>query len=153
MYIVRQATADDAAALVAGMRKADAEEVWAGWRQTPEEAVRVSLAGSRDPLAGLAPDGRLLCLFGVTGSTVLSDTAAPWMLGTDELPKHAMAFLRVSRSWTRLIKEEYSMLENFVDMRNRLAVRWLRWLGFTVEEARPFGPGQLPFHRFTWRRS
>jgi hypothetical protein len=147
-YQVVPATEEHAAELVANVRAADAAELWAGWRHTPAEAVAASMRVSRDTLAGIEPGGKLLCLFGVAPATALSDFASPWMIGTEELPRHARAFLRVSRAWTGLIREEYSILLNYVDERNVLAVKWLRWLGFTIREPEPFGPDGLPFHRF-----
>ena len=44
----------------------------------------------------------------------------------------------------------YRLLQNHVDARNTEAVRWLGWLGFEMDPALPFGPDQLPFHRFHW---
>lgn len=146
-YRIVPATPAHAAELAANMREADVAEVWAGWRHTPTEAINRSIAVSRDPLAGLA-DGRVVCIFGVASPIILSAVASPWLLGAKELPRHSRTFLRLNRLYTRHIRNEYAILENYVDARNALAIRWLRWLGFTIWEPQPFGPDQLPFHRF-----
>ena len=49
------------------------------------------------------------------------------------------------------ITKDYSLLINFVDARHGVAIRWLKWLGFKVFPAKPFGPDKLPFHRFEMR--
>lgn len=146
-YQVVPATPAHAAELAANMREADVAEIWAGWRHTPAEALDRSMKGSRDTMAGLA-DGRVVCMFGVGSYTILSDIACPWLLGSEELPQHARAFLRLNRVYARHIKDEYAILENYVDARNAVAIRWLRWLGFTIWEPQPFGPDGLPFHKF-----
>ena len=38
---------------------------------------------------------------------------------------------------------------NYVDARHTDAIRWLKWLGFTLHPATPYGPFDLPFHKFT----
>lgn len=147
-YAVVHAAPEHAAWVAEHMRAADVAEVWAGWRHTPRQAVERSLAVSRDAsYAGLA-DNVPFCVFGVGVATALSSVGSPWLLGTDDLPRHAEAFLRGSRAFVGHARNEYSRLENYVDARNAVAVRWLRWLGFTVEEAVPFGPDRLPFHKF-----
>lgn len=149
-YAVAPATPEHCAYVAEHMRAADVAECWAGWRHTPAEAVTRSAAVSRDACyAGLA-DGVPLCVFGVGSATALSDLGSPWLLGTEDLPRHSRAFLRRNKAFVGHIRGEYSRLENYVDARNTLAIRWLKWLGFAVEEAAPFGAYQLPFHRFGW---
>jgi hypothetical protein len=42
-------------------------------------------------------------------------------------------------------------MRNYVDARHARSIRWLKWLGFTIEEARPMGFAGLPFHPFGMR--
>lgn len=129
------------------MRQADVEEVWAITRDTPYTALRRSVLGSRDPKTGLA-DGRVVCMFGVANCSLLGDVGHPWLLASDELPQHFRAFLRRNREYVKRIRQVYPVMRNYVDARNLLAVRWLRWLGFSIYDAQPMGPDQLPFHPF-----
>jgi hypothetical protein len=46
------------------------------------------------------------------------------------------------------MRAAYPQLENHVDARNRRALRWLGWLGFTIEAPAPWGVEGRPFHRF-----
>lgn len=130
------------------MREADIAEVRAMGEPSPLEAVRSSIAVSRDAYFGVA-DEIPLCAFGIAGRDALSGVGAPWMLSTHALPAHARRFLRGSRQFISYAREQYSFLENYVDARNTDAVEWLRWLGFTLHDPEPYGPFKLPFHRFS----
>jgi len=149
-YEIVPATAEHILELAQTMRKADVDEVWAAAHRTPLEALQVSVACSSETFAGLA-DGRVICVFGVASATLLSVMGIPWMLGSEELPKHARAFLRRNKSYIRWLKSEYKLLANYVDSRHTDAIRWLKWLGFKLDPALPFGPDQVPFHRFEMR--
>ena len=138
------------AELAQTIRSADVEEVWAMTHQTPRQALQQAV--TRQTRTGLA-DGEVLCIFGVHSPTVLGMTGVPWMLSSDALPKHARAFLRGSVEWIEMIRHQYSLLVNYVDARNLMAIRWLKWLGFELQEPVPYGAEQLPFHRFEMRTS
>lgn len=150
-YSVRPATLEDVAYVAEHMREDDRNEVLASSQRSPKEALEFSFQASRDPMAGCV-DGVPACIFGVAELSLVSDKASPWLLGTDELPKHARAFLRMSRAYVSNLKKQYAFLYNYVDVRNTNAVRWLGWLGFKIEAPQPFGPSRLPFHRFTMER-
>ena len=150
-YEIVAGTADHAAQLAATMREADVREIWASGRLVPDQALKLSMLASRDTSVGLV-NGAVACMFGIAQPTVLSDVGYPWLLGSDLIVEHARSFLRLSRAWVQERREGYSALANFVDVRNTEAVRWLKWLGFKMDEPVPFGPDQLPFHPFYWRR-
>lgn len=147
-YEIVEATAEHAAALASTMRQEDRTEVWAAAGHTPAQALQNALAASAEAWTGLA-DGKVLCMFGVAKLSILGDMASPWMLSSEELPRHARAFLRVSRVVVARWRERYPHLVNFTDSRYKTAVRWLSWLGFTIHPAEPFGPDRVPFHRIT----
>ena len=149
-YRIVAATEEHALALAPIVRRADAEEVWAASRSTPEEALLRGLEYSLDPRAGLV-DGTVACVFGVGQVTLASDWGIPWMLASPEVERHARAFLRLNLAYVREIRGQYRVLLNFVDARNTMALRWLRWLGFRVLPAVPFGADDLPFHPFNMR--
>jgi len=150
-YTIRPATYSDVLRIGGNLREADKNEIKASSGRFPEETVMLSFEASRDPLVGCVND-LPVCIFGVAEASLVSDKASPWLLGTDELPKHARAFLRMSRAWVQNTRKKYAFLENYVDVRNTDAVRWLGWLGFKIEDPQPFGPDRLPFHRFTMTR-
>jgi hypothetical protein len=113
------------------MREADRLEVYAASGKAPEEALAFSLRKSSIARTWVI-DGRPEMMFGVGDLNVLAGVGAPWLLGTDAVLAHQMEFLRQSRKWRNQLLRRYSTLNNFVDVRNDVSVRWLRWLGFNV---------------------
>lgn len=112
--------------LAATMRAADKAEC-AALGYGPYDALRTSVGSTAEPFAGLA-DGKVVCLFGV------SNGLHPWLLASDDLLRHRREFLRASRAWVEGVRREYPVLYNWVGADNVLAIRWLRWLGFTVTD-------------------
>lgn len=147
---VLPATPAHAAHVAAHMRSADRAEVWASGRLTPDDAVTRSIAATALPLAGLV-DGVPVCTFGIARRSLLSDEGAPWLLGTDAIARHGRRFLRENRRVLPTLAAPFALLINHVDARNAASIRWLRWLGFEIEPAAPFGVHGLPFHRFSMR--
>lgn len=136
------------------IRQADIDEFDAGYSLTPERGMRVGLKVSSHCWAGLW-DGKVLAVAGLCPTSFVGDHASPWMVGTRDLerPEVRREFLRVSKSVLSHMLSIYPHLENYVDTRNRLAVRWLKWLGFTMHDPEPHGPKGMPFHRFEIRRT
>lgn len=130
------------------MREADAFEVWASHLHTPEGAVVWSMQNSDECWAGLI-NGVPCCLFGVATSSLIGKVGCPWMLGTREIEKHAIPFLKRSKVVVDSWKENYDYLHNYVHTSNKVSIRWLRWLGFKIEDAEPYGALENYFHRFS----
>lgn len=129
------------------MRQADVAEVWAMDYMSPMGALLGSMKLTPDAMTGLADD-TILCMFGVARLSALSSTGHPWLLTTDAVDQHGYAFAKISRDWITKLRSQYTYLSNLVDSRHHDAVKWLKWLGFTVHEAKPFGPDNVPFHLF-----
>ena len=131
------------------MRQVDVDEVWAAGHMSPKEALEQSIDVSRDTMMILI-DGEVVGVFGIGVVVALSDTGIPWLLCSQKLVEKASKFLRYNKGYVDRAKKEYVKLHNYVDARNTYAIKWLRWLGFTVEKAAPFGMEQMPFHHFHW---
>lgn len=142
---ITPATEDDARDLGARMRLRDREEVWASGLLPPLEAALLSLELSTRAWTG-SVDGTLVTMWGVCPGP--GRIGIPWMLATDDLERHQRAFLRRNRAYIALMLERYDTLVNWVDARNTTSINWLRWLGFRLDPAAPFGALGLPFHRF-----
>jgi len=149
---VTPATIADAEALAPIMRLADCEEVWAAAGLDPLDGLRVSLASSVSAWCWRI-DGQPACLFGVSAESILSGTGIPWLLSSHLLPRQQLAFLRYGRVFINTMLMLFPCLCNWVDARYLVSVKWLRWLGFTVFPAEPYGPFGMPFHRFELTRS
>jgi hypothetical protein len=130
------------------MREADRLEVWAASRMTPAEALIYSLRKSSYAWTATV-NGRPEIMFGVGDLNVLAGVAAPWLLGTDAVETHYIAFLRLSVEFRAQLLQRYAVLRNFVHDGNRASVRWLRWLGFTLSD--PVNVGDHAFRMFELR--
>ena len=150
-YSVVPTTVEHVHQLVATMRTADQAEIWASAHYTPLEGLLASIRLTDETFTGLA-DGRVLCIYGVGKVTLLSPVGHPWMLSSFLVESHVKAWARGSKAaFAGMIWNSNVMyLRNYVDARYTEAVRWLKWLGFTIHPAEPFGIEQLPFHPFTW---
>lgn len=145
---IRKPFIEDIATVVTYIRDCDREECAAMAGASPADAVRRSIDLSHEAWAGLA-DGVPVCLFGLGIGVPMAGIARPWLLATDRISDHRIAFLRRNKEMVERWAAAYPYLENWVDARNVQSVAWLRWLGFNIEEAKPFGPFRYDFHRFT----
>lgn len=146
MIHVEQAKAEHAELIAQRIRPADAAELLASGFATPLEgilsSIRVSLKAWT--VFDAAEAG---CVIGYW-APIVGQTACPWMITTDVVERHRIAFARNSRKVIAEMQKEYPRLVNYVDARHQVCIRWLRWLGFTIHEAEAFGPLGMPFHRF-----
>lgn len=133
------------------MREADRAEVWATGHRAPIQALERAAKMSSRVWVGTA-DGLPGAAWGVAPANLLGDTGVPWLLGTGLIERHAVAFLRGCDDALREMQQGFTVLRNLVDARNYASIRWLRWLGFTIEAPIPHGPDRLPFHPF-WRQA
>ena len=138
-------------AIVANIREADRQELWAARMETPERALTSSLEESSIAWTGTI-DNEPVCMFGVAFSSAFGYTGHPWMIGTTHLEEHSHTFLRRCKGCVEQMKAECRYLENYVDLRNETAIKWLIWLGFELWiPPVPMGPFGLPFVHFTMR--
>lgn len=92
--------------------------------------------------------GRVVFCSGISPAG-LSGRRSPWLLGSTEIERNPAPFLRYTREKMPELRRCYPWMENHVDARNIVTIRWLRWLGFTIHDAVPYGILRRPFHRFT----
>lgn len=149
-YMVVPATEEHADALATTMSPADVQEVHA-LGMTPREALRVSMAVSRDPKAFLA-NKEVVAMFGVgeanRGQWWRSTKFIPWFLSANTLKRHQVHFLRGCRPLVGEWLADHGHLTGYVDARHTVAIRWIRWMGFEVHPAKPYGHFGMDFHKF-----
>ena len=61
---------------------------------------------------------------------------------------NTLFFLRESRKVVNLLNHKYKLLWNYVDCRNELHLRWLKWCGFKFLRKINYGVNQKPFYEF-----
>jgi len=144
------ATLAHAEAMAPNMRQADRDEIWAASMSRPLDSLRNGVMASAHAWAGLA-DGEIACIFGVAPQSRLTGSGYAWMLATPLIERHQVTFLRHCRPAINDMSRGFTYLHNYVDARNTKAIRWLRWLGFTLHDPEPHGVMGLPFHHFEMR--
>lgn len=146
------ATQAHAEALAPNLRPEDTAEVLASGGFTPLEALTASLAASDEAFA-LLFDGEVVALWGVApiraGILGPPVAGAVWLLGSPALSKHRRHWLRLCRPAVAGILERWGVLVNAIDARYGAALRWARWLGFTVDDPAPGGVGGEMFCRIS----
>lgn len=90
-------------------------------------------------------------IFGAAPWPGLPHKAYPWMLATRRFDDHGIHLLRFARRFLGTMQRTYRELENHVHADNVRAVRFLEWLGFTVEAPAPWGYKGQMFRRFWWK--
>lgn len=132
------------------LRAAEVAELWALSRALPVAAAVESVRVSERAWCWLV-DGQPAAIFGVAAQSIIGDTGMPWLLTTPVVDQHPMKFLRSCARGMREMRAAYPKLGAWVDARHTVCVKWLQWLGATVEPAQPFGALGLPFHRFEFK--
>ena len=78
----------------------------------------------------------------------VGDTGSIWLLATPDIKRIRYSFLRESRKVVNLLNQKYKILWNYVDCRNELHLRWLKWCGFQFLRKVNYGVNQKPFYEF-----
>jgi len=148
-YEVSDATAEEVQFVADNARSADRQEIKAlvGW-DVPV-AAHYTVVSSPVSRVGKA-NGVPIVAFGVSLSDPIlaPDIGTPWLFGTPAIERHWVRFLRECPGELSGISRDFSRLENWVHADNELAIRWLTWLGFTIEEPEPHGLFSRMFRRF-----
>ena len=129
------------------LRKQDELEVALSDGLGPVEACMLSYRHSSVCQAIEGDDGSCVALTGVVGKTI-------WLLGSTNLTatkNHRLQLCRHGREWVDFCLESAGgYVENMVYSKNKRSIRWLKHLGFTVQDPEPYGPSGALFCPF-WR--
>ena len=149
MITCRLAKEEDAKELAPRLRSADLQEIKAVTGEEPLKALERSLAWS-DPGHAITDEvDKVVALFGVIPDSEEENMGCVWLLGSDDLVKHSVSFLRQSRKWVEKLHQRYDCLWNYIDARNEIHIRWLKWCGFTfLRRVEEYGVEQRPFYEF-----
>lgn len=145
---IRLSEPEDAAVMAPNLREADRNEIAARTAQEPLQALTESMSLSSTCLTGTYL-GEPFAICGVC--PVIEGVGAIWLLGTDAVmnPKVSRQFLRFSKLYVDQFQHMYPLLFNYIDARNTVHIKWLKWLGFQfINLHQKFGVGKLPFYEF-----
>ena len=133
------------------MRQADADEVWASNHHRPLESL-VKGWGVSDFTVIAECHGEPLVMIGLVKRDVLTGSGVVWMLGTNGALKYRREFLCQTKPVINEMLTICPRLCNMVHSKNTSSIRWLKWLGFTIDEPIVHGPDDELFHRFHLER-
>lgn len=153
MLETRRPTTADIAELAANLRGQDRDELLAAGFSDFGGVIAESIARS-DWVVSATVDGRLACIFGVSGvsESLLTSYGVPWMLGTPLVASNRRALARLAPRYIHEMLRSYPTLRNLVHARNSVALGWLRHVGFTVGQQIPHPATGEPFHVFEMQR-
>ena len=152
-FLVRKTEPQDAFELAERLRIADQNEIRAALGKDPLAVLARCPVISPVCYTVVNEHGRPVAMFGITPDRSDPEAGIPWALGTPELTRNRIAFLKESRSWLKHFQQGYRKLWNYIDARNEVHIRWVTRIGFRiVERIEEFGFEKRPFYRFEWVR-
>lgn len=144
----RDARFEDVASLKDSLRASTVDELWAAHHFTPEQSLIYSLSNSVFAFS-IVVDNEIYAMGGILRpNDVLADRAPIWFLTSQKLDKVERSFLRQCRDFMKTMLQIYPTLYNYVDVRNRPAIAWLKWMGAEFGETIPFGVDNKMFSYF-----
>ena len=139
---IRKTISEDIEFLAPRLRYEDKREVLDSVGLTPYQALTDGFNLSQICLTIVDTKNIPVGMFGV------SEDGAIWLLASPDIKRIRFSFLRESRKVVNLLNHKYKILWNFVDCRNELHLRWLKWCGFKFLRKINYGVNQQPFYEF-----
>ena len=139
---IRRTILKDVEYLAPRLRTEDKREILDGAGQTPYQALLKGYVSSEICLTIVDTENIPVGMFGVGEGGLI------WLLATPEIKRIRFSFLRESRQVVELLNKKYRLLWNYVDCRNELHLRWLKWCGFKFLRKLNYGVNQKPFYEF-----
>ena len=139
---IRKTISEDIVFLAPRLRYEDKREVLDSVGLTPYQALTDGFNLSQICLTIVDTKNIPVGMFGV------SEDGAIWLLASPDIKRIRFSFLRESRKVVNLLNYKYKILWNFVDCRNELRLRWLKWCGFKFLRKINYGVNQKPFYEF-----
>lgn len=154
IFSVRGSETKDAYPLAPKLRAADLQEIEANVGEDVLTHLERSISVSTPCYTVLNVTNQPLAAFGVIPDCRDADVGKIWLLGSPELVSYPFLFLRHCKTWVESLQREYKVLWNFVDARNVVHIRWLKWSGFTfLRLIETHGVERRPFYEFEKTRS
>jgi len=144
---IRRYRPEDGEYIAANIREADRREIYYLAALKPLRAIQTTAAVSVISWTATVEERPILA-FGVCRRSTMSDIGMPWALGTDEADTHVMRYAKASRQFFDGISQAFPVLENYALAENAKTIRWLKWLGFDMDEPAPYGCFGAMFVRF-----
>lgn len=118
--------------ICASMRMEEASEI-ARLGCDPQAMIEYELATSLATYAGVV-DGETVVLGGVKVRDILSDEAYVWIICSDRVNEVPIGFVRTVLRCFDEVRPKFASIWGLLVTDFERSVRWVKWLGFTVEQ-------------------
>ena len=143
---IRKTIFEDIDFLAPRLRYEDKREILASTGLLPYEAL---LKGYLENVIVFTIVNRKNIPVGIFGvNDCGSGVGAIWLLASEDLTTAQISFLRQCRDVVKVLNTKYKILWNFVDCRNSLHIKWLKWCGFKFINKQKYGVLNKPFYEF-----
>tara|TARA_R100000458_G_scaffold18224_2_gene15798 strand:- start:7991 stop:8467 length:477 start_codon:yes stop_codon:yes gene_type:complete len=149
--VVRDFKQSDVKHLAKNLRHADKQELYAtfGNHSDIQDVLDKNVAVTTDAKV-IEYKGKPIGVFGVAdGHEENFNLGWVWMVGTDDIKEIRTQFLKQCKEELEKMQSKYDVLCNYVDARNKVHIKWLRWMGFTfLREVENYGEESKTFYEF-----
>ena len=143
---VRVANENDCLWLADNLREDDYNEINAVTGLPPLLCLLHGLKNSQVPMVICNEQDEIVAMLGVVPNGLIGSI---WMVGTDNLKNIKLSFLRNCKEVFKIFKNNFQVIHNYVDARNNLHIRWLKWMGFSfIKKHQEYGVQRKPFYEF-----
>ena len=142
----RLSTLEDIKYLEQRLRQEDKQEILAGSGLIPYYALLNGFQNSVIVFTIFNPKNKPIGIFGV--DDVGNGVGGIWLLATKDLATIKIAFLKQCREVVKVLNQKYKILWNYVDCRNEVHIKWLKWCDFKFLRKTNYGVLQKPFYEF-----
>ena len=139
-------TLEDIKYLAPRLRQEDKQEILAGSGLIPYYALLNGFQNSVIVFTIFNPKNKPIGIFGV--DDVGNGVGGIWLLATKDLATIKIAFLKQCREVVKVLNTKYKILWNYVDCRNEVHIKWLKWCDFKFLRKTNYGVLQKPFYEF-----
>ncbi len=137
----------DIAFVAENMREIDKLEAYEMSGLEPLMALKASVMSSKRVVATRF-NGTPNAIFGVVEVNFLAGHGVPWVLTTDACVSLPSVFMRMTKDIYPALTTGYNILTNYVHEDNIKSIKWLEYLGFTLEPPQPMGINGENFRLF-----
>jgi len=133
--LIREANDDDLVVMEGEIREIDRMEfdVMSGGKSVSE--CLDHLIRRSNKARAIYIDGNLVAIYGVLAKTLTSSEGNPWLAATTEIEKPGVRreFAKQTKPQIVWASQGFDHLWNLVAAENKIAIRWLKWIGFIFD--------------------
>jgi hypothetical protein len=148
----RHTKPEDLNFLIKNMREEDIDELNASGTISIKETLTLGIKRSREIVTAINSEERPVAIIGVKPYALISNKGIIWMLGTTENFKYRRNLIRDARRLIKIFLRNYQEIFNYVHVKNEISIRWLKALGFIIEDPKKYYRTGEYFMKFYMKR-